>query len=452
MNKRLRLQRFRVALAVVLGAACLTPPVQKLADTPSDIYVPLGQGTSIPVGLPGFTHVKNSNEHIVSVSPPTQHHADISVMARDVGNSVVKTTLFGFVPWKALRVHVVPTEMVYVGGQSVGIRLHSKGVLVVGFQRVGKERISPAVKSNLQIGDVIEQINQKTVRTSADLRKFLNECREPVLQLQIRRQHQHFTIQLSPVVDEYGRKHLGIYARDKTAGVGTLTFYDPEHHRFGALGHIITDVDTGQPIEGTGSLYEAEVTGVVKGTAGKPGEKRGRFIHQSDEIGQIDENTPYGVYGKMLENPDHQSVQNAIPVALPGQVHEGPAKMYTVLNGQKVEAFDVEIENVAKQTKPDTKSMVVHVTDDRLIQMSGGIVQGMSGSPLVQDGKLVGAVTHVFVSDPTRGYGVYAAWMLKECEASMGPTVSAFHLNVRQFVKRTPLDTADDSTKSAMAL
>jgi stage IV sporulation protein B len=451
MKQRSRFQRFRVALAVVLGATCLTPPVQKLADTPSDIYVPLGQGTSIPVGLPEFTHVTTSNTHIVSVSPPTHHHADISVMTHDVGNSVVKTTLFGFVPWKALRVHVVPSQMVYVGGQSVGIRLHSKGVLVVGFQRVGNERTSPAVKSNLQIGDVIEQINQKTVRTSADLRKYLNESREPVLRLQIRRQHQHISIQLTPVVDEYGRRHLGIYARDKTAGVGTLTFYDPEHRRFGALGHIITDVDTGQPIEGTGSLYEAEVTGVVKGAAGKPGEKRGRFLHQSDEIGHIEENTPYGVYGTMLANPDHQGIQNAIPVALPGQVHEGPAKMYTVVNGQKVEAFDVEIENVAKQSKPDTKSMVVHVTDNRLIQVSGGIVQGMSGSPLVQDGKLVGAVTHVFVSDPTRGYGVYAAWMLNECEASVSPATPTFHLNMKPFVKRTPLGSADSSW-SAIAL
>ena len=161
-------------------------------------------------------------------------------------------------------------------------------------------------------------------------------------------------------------------------------------------------------------MFSAEIKGVVKGVPGQPGEKKGNFATQYGQIGHIEANSDYGVFGSMNQGPLHSYFNTPIPIALPSQVHVGQAKILTVLHDQQIEEFQVEIEDLAHQENPNTKSMVIKVTDERLLKATGGIVQGMSGSPIIQDGKLVGAVTHVFVSDPTRGYGVYAKWMLRE--------------------------------------
>lgn len=417
MHKRFRYKHFQFAFAAVCCLLCLTPSVQQMAEVPEDIEVPLGQQTVVPLHLPGRAVIYSSNVAVANAQTVGHTHAaDVEVFSHDVGDTKITTKLFGFIPWKAVRVHVVPQESVFVGGQSIGVRLHSNGVIVVGFQRVGDGHDSPAAQAKLQLGDVIEQMDRHPVANADDLRRWSNEGSASV-ELVVRRGAERRLVKVTPVTDGRGLRHLGLFVRDKTSGVGTLTFYDPAKQRFGALGHVITDTDTGQPIEGSGSLYEAEVTGVVPGSAGHPGEKRGRFISREHEIGHIERNSPFGVFGMMQVKPTHPFFDRQVPVALPGQVHEGPAKMLTVLHGQNIQSYDVEIENLARQDHPSTKSMIVHVVDARLLQEAGGIVQGMSGSPLLQDGKLVGAVTHVFVSDPTRGYGVYAQWMLKESGA-----------------------------------
>lgn len=417
MHKRFRYKHFRFAFAAACCLLCLTPPVQQMARVPEDIEVPLGEQTVVPLHLPSRAVVASSNISVADAQTVSTHHAsDVAVISHDVGDARITTKLFGFIPWKAVRVHVVPQEMVYVGGQSIGVRLHSNGVIVVGFQRVGDGNLSPAAQAKLQLGDVIEEMNHHHVYSAEDVKRWSNEG--DTVELLVRRGNEQRVIQLKPVADGNGVKRLGLFVRDKTSGVGTLTFYDPLKHRFGALGHVITDADTGQPIEGSGSLYEAEVTGVVPGSGGRPGEKRGRFVSNNREIGHIQNNSPYGVFGSMQRLPAHPYLDKEMVVALPSQVHEGLAKMLTVLHGQTIQAYDVEIENMARQDHPGTKSMIVHVVDTSLLHEAGGIVQGMSGSPLLQDGRLIGAVTHVFVSDPTRGYGVYAEWMLKESEGN----------------------------------
>ncbi|SFU90168.1 SpoIVB peptidase [Alicyclobacillus macrosporangiidus] len=405
----------RKLCAAALSLLCLTPPVQQLASLPGEIHIPIGEHTILPLRLPCKAVVVSSDTRVVGAQPVLArgHETDLEVTPRELGDAIISTRLFGFLPWKALHVHVVPQERVFAGGQSIGVRLHSNGLIVVGFQRV--DRLSPPPGMALRIGDVIERIDGKPVHEARDLRREANAVQGPV-RLSVRRGAEHLQVVLTPATGSDGYRRLGLLVREKTAGVGTLTFYDAHHHRFGALGHLITDVDTGQPIEGWGSVHEAEVTGVVRGTAGHPGEKQGRFLASVHEIGRIDVNTDYGVFGEMDALPRFSYLSKEVPVALPEQVHPGPAKLLTVIHGQQVEAFDVEIENVARQDRPGTKSLVVHVTDPRLLRMTGGIVQGMSGSPLLQDGRLAAAVTHVFVSDPTRGYGVYAAWMLQKCE------------------------------------
>lgn len=303
-----------------------------------------------------------------------------------------------------------------VGGQAVGIRLQSKGPIVVGFRRLADGN-SPSAKAHVQVGDMIVSINKKVVHTAVDLQVALNSSDEPV-HLTVERGNAEKQIDVTCSQHTNGKHQLGLYVRDRTVGVGTLTFYDPEHHTFGALGHVITDTDTGQRVVGTGSIYNAVITGVKPGTVGAPGEKRGTFSPQSPEVGHIADNTPYGIFGQMSTPPSMD--KTLVQIALPEQVHEGPAKMLTVLHAQTVEAFDVRIENVARQNSPSTKSMIIKVVDPRLLSETGGIIQGMSGSPLVQDGRLIGAVTHVFVSDPTRGYGVYALWMMHQTQAYSG--------------------------------
>ncbi|GGI95816.1 hypothetical protein GCM10010885_01850 [Alicyclobacillus cellulosilyticus] len=306
-----------------------------------------------------------------------------------------------------------PPPMVYVGGQTVGVRLFTRGLLVVGFQRVGPQGESPAAAADVRIGDRIERVNGALVRTVDDLRRLIH-LGGPQVWLTLRRGRETRRVCVRTVTDVAGNRHLGVYVRDKTTGIGTLTFFDPLHRCFGALGHVITDVDTGEPIEGSGALYPAEVTGIMRGEPGRPGEKKGHFVFPQRVMGEIEENCEFGVFGHMERPPAHLYLPRVIPVARPDEVHDGPAMMLTVLHGQRVEAYQVQIERAVHQSVPDTRSMVVRVTDPRLLREAGGIIQGMSGSPILQDGRLVGAVTHVFLSDVTRGYGVYAAWMVEE--------------------------------------
>jgi len=418
VKKRRIVKSIRLTVLALCGVVSLTPPVQRLAELPLHLSIPLGQCIKLPLNLPFHSYVASSDKRIAETQMTTDcHHQDIAVISHDIGETIISTRLFGLLPWKTIQVDVVPEQQVYVGGQTVGVRLLSKGVIVVGYQRQTNST-SPAANAHIQIGDVIEKINTQTIQSTDDVKHamFAENRHQPLL-LMVRRGITHVQVPVRPFQDASGHSHLGLYVRDRTAGVGTLTFYDPVRHRFGALGHVITDVDTGQAVEGTGSLHDSEIVGMVKGIVGRPGEKKGRFINTPMQLGHIEKNTPFGVFGSMNQQPPHGLLGQLVPVALPSQVHGGPAQMFTVVHGQRIEAFTVDIENIVKQDEPSTKSMIVHVTDARLLNETGGIVQGMSGSPLVQDGRLIGAVTHVFVSDPTRGYGVYAEWMLQEAEA-----------------------------------
>jgi stage IV sporulation protein B len=412
-RRRFHVARTKLMFAVLFAAVCLSPPVEQMTSYPSDLEMPVNQRANLPIYLTANSKAISSDTSVVSARPFVHHHQRVlAVFAGQEGEAIVKTKLFGFLPWKSVRVKVVPPEYVYAGGQSVGIRLFAKGAMVVGYDR-RNSNVSPAGKAHIQIGDIIERIDGHTIATAEDVRSWTNHAGQS-LTLTIRRGPDHKTVEVVPARDPDGKRHLGLFVRDKTAGVGTLTFYDAAHHKFGALGHVITDADTGMRIKGTGDLFSAQITGVVRGTPGQPGEKKGNFATQNGQIGNIEENSDYGVFGTMAHQPVNQYFHTPIPVALPNQIHVGQAKILTVLHGQKIEEFNVEIEDLARQETPSTKSMVIRVTDERLLTTTGGIVQGMSGSPIIQEGKLVGAVTHVFVSDPTRGYGVYAKWMLHE--------------------------------------
>ena len=231
------------------------------------------------------------------------------------------------------------------------------------------------------------------------------------------------TTTMTPRLDQAtGTARMGAWVRDSTAGVGTLSFYDPETGVYAALGHAITDGDTGKVLPvGRGQILRAEVVAVQKGQRGAPGELKGSFLRDPQTLGDIRQNGPLGIYGLMDSAPASSLYPDGLPIGLRSGVHTGPATILSTVDGTGVQAFAVEITRVNAQSAPAPKSMVLRVTDPRLLDTTGGIVQGMSGSPIIQDGRIIGAVTHVFVSDPTQGYGLYIDWMLqKETEIAEG--------------------------------
>ncbi len=311
-----------------------------------------------------------------------------------------------------------PHVEVLAGGQSIGIKLHASGILVVGYHLVheGKQGFSPGERANIHVGDVIDTVEGQRVTSVEQVSRLIAAAgaKAKPMKFGFHRKDRVLTASIVPQLDDdTGLYRIGLYIRDSASGVGTLTFYVPVNHGFGALGHVIADVDTGDPIEGRGQIVHAAVTSIDRGESGQPGEKRGLFVNERKVLGTIVRNSEFGVFGFMQNPPDHGYFSHPIQVALSDEVHPGPAKILTVVSGQKVEAFDVLIVKATRQDSADVKGLIIRITDHRLLSKTGGIVQGMSGSPIIQDGRLAGAVTHVFVSDPTQGYGVYAEWMLR---------------------------------------
>lgn len=244
---------------------------------------------------------------------------------------------------------------------------------------------------------------------------ILNSIKDKKISIQIERNNIVYHTEVIPVKSKQDNSYrLGIWVRDKTAGIGTLTFLEPNSMKFGALGHAITDIDTGTLMKvENGEIMRAKVSSIEHGKKGSPGELRGIFFETKDVLGKIENNTNFGIYGTIHdENLTNQ--KTPLPIGTQSEVRIGKAHILANVEGDRVEKYEVEIIKLERQNVPQSKSMIIKITDDRLIEKTGGIVQGMSGSPILQNGKIVGAVTHVFVNDPTKGYGIYIEWMLKE--------------------------------------
>lgn len=321
-------------------------------------------------------------------------------------------------PFKDVTITVLPETKVIPGGQSVGVTLDVKGVLVVGLEEIKQKNgqlVNPGLKAGLQIGDSILKINDQAVYTAAEVRNIINQL-EGTAKLSVRRGNELLNIEIQPIQSANDNMYkLGIWVRDKTAGLGTLTFYEPEENAFGALGHGILDPVTGDLLEvRSGRLLNTRVEAVKQGKAGAPGEIRGIFYEAEEPLGELKKNTEQGIFGVLdreLENPYNFEPMS---VGYQNEVTEGPAYILTTLEGNTMGKYKIEIEKVNSQTRPSTKSMVIRVTDPVLLKKTGGIIQGMSGSPIIQNDKIIGAVTHVFVNDPERGYGIFIEWMLQQ--------------------------------------
>lgn len=331
--------------------------------------------------------------------------------SQQVSETVSDIKLFGVIPVKSATVSYSKPQTVYVSGESFGIKLYTDGVIVVGTKDVETDNgtCNPAAEAGIEKGDIIISINDVKVTSSIQVEDIFNDNNGKAYKIKVKRNGSYKTFSLSPVYSsQAGCYKVGIWVRDSTAGIGTITFYNPENNSLGALGHPITDVDTNEimPIL-NGEAVKANVTKLYKSTSGEAGSICCDFTN--DIIGTLSTNSAGGIYGKYTADIDES---RPYQVATAQEVEKGQAQILCTLDGSGPQLYTVEITKISYRNS-DEKNMVIKVTDDSLLNKTGGIVQGMSGSPIIQNGKLIGALTHVIVDNPEKGYGIFAETMLE---------------------------------------
>lgn len=404
--------------AIAILAADCTPAARHALRVPAQVQVAVGQEQGLVLDLPGSLAVRASSPGRLTLDGAPLGHAWSRVSAARLllrpdlpGTVTLQLRLFGFLPWRTLRVEAVPSTVVAVGGQSVAVAVRSRAPLVVGVGGLGPPGLGngPAGRAGVHRGDYILAANGQDVPTPSALARAVQAAGDAgvPLRLLLLRGGRERTVTLRPErVD--GRFLIGCWVRNSATGIGTLTFQGAG--RFAALGHPVVDVTTGVPmLLGEGQLLPSQIAGIRPSRDGHPGEKLGTLIPGGAPLGIVLKNTAVGVFGRLVTAGG--SMAPELPIALEDQVHIGPAEILTVVHGTTVEAYGVRIDAVLPQRLPTSKGLVLTVTDPRLLRATGGIVQGMSGSPIIQQGRLVGAVTHVLVDNPERGYGVLALWM-----------------------------------------
>lgn len=314
-----------------------------------------------------------------------------------------------------LSIYIIPqsilaySDYIVASGKTVGIKLNTNGIIVVGSYNINSH--NPLNESNIKIGDIINQINNKEVNSIDDMVNIINECNCTKLNIEYNSSDKKKSTTLNLYEDD-GVLKTGLYVKDTISGVGTLTFIDPNTKLFGVLGHEIADSTTGNIIDITGgNIFNSKITSITRSDIGVPGEKNA--ILYSDQIkGEIKENTNKGIFGDYTTDIDDN---NLYKVGKIDDINIGKASILTVINDDKVDKFDINILNV-NQTDNKLKNIEFEITDEKLLDKTNGIVQGMSGSPIVQNDKIIGAVTHVVVDNPHKGYGILITNMLEEAE------------------------------------
>ncbi len=327
-----------------------------------------------------------------------------------------------FIIWILVLSVVVPSasafdverDKLYLGGFPFGARIRTDGALVVAVREVDSQNgiVAPARDAGILAGDIIKKVNGREVLSCADVSDIISSGEGNEVTLDIFRNGKAFSVKITPVLSRDGQSYKsGLWIRDGAAGIGTVTYVIPDTLEFGGLGHGICDTDTGALVPfGTGLAYPVSIHGITKGEKGKAGEIRGQL--NETENGSLRANTQVGVFGEFDEIPDGCTL---LSVAKKDDVRCEPCTVYTTLDGNTLFEAEARILKLL-DTKGDIKNFLIEITDKRLIDKTGGIVQGMSGSPIIQNGKLIGAVTHVLVDEPTRGYGIFIENMLAEAE------------------------------------
>lgn len=331
---------------------------------------------------------------------------------KELGKIDLSFNLFNSVSLKEISVNVIPKMKVVPLGNAIGLKLYTEGVLIVGMSDIEGQK--PYEKAGIKEGDRIIAVNNKEISSTEELVETVNNTKGKETIIKYMRKNVEETTSMIPAKTKDNEYKLGLWVRDAAAGVGTATFYVPESGMFASLGHGITDVDTGELITiANGELVTTNIVSVQKGEKGKPGEIKGT-IEGGSKLGNITKNTGFGIFGKINNKNSMNIDMEEMEIANRDEIKQGKAQIICELETGKKEYYDIEIQRIYTNNNKDNKSILIKVTDERLLEKTGGIIQGMSGSPIIQSNKFIGAITHVLVNDPTSGYAVFADMMIKE--------------------------------------
>ena len=393
---------------------------------PDEIKILVGTEERFDFNMPIKAKIETEDIGVISVNdlsvPSNQISIDLNkpftLESSKTGKYNINLKLFGLFDFKNISLDVIETVELIPCGLPIGIYVETDGILVLGSGRItGEDGLNyEPINNKLKSGDYILKINGEEVEDKEDLIEEIQESEGKDLRLLIRRNDEEITVRITPVKATDGKYKIGAWIRDNTQGIGTLTFTSTNGH-FGALGHGITDIDTGLLMEiKDGTVYAADIMSIIKGKEGEPGELIG-MIRQSNKhkIGRIKNNTLQGIFGTIDGNYQWLLNEKPLEIGLKQEVQKGPAKILCTVQ-DKVEEYDIMIENVDISNSNQSKGIVIRITDERLLDITGGIVQGMSGSPIIQNNKIIGAVTHVFIQDSTKGYGTFIENMVNNIE------------------------------------
>lgn len=379
-----------------------------LSYIPDEIYLTTNQVESIQKlnGLPVTASYEKGTTPVFGVWNANSNTSQ---------QGYLECRLFDIIPMKQVSVHVTSEKQVIAAGTNIGIYLKNAGVLVVdnaSFRNAKGALISPSVY-RIKKGDIIRAVNGKVISTKEELIDAVTESEGERMILEIIRNQEKIELAVSPELSNEGRVLLGLWVRDDIAGIGTLT-YIMDNGTYGALGHGISDIDSGELVSiDSGKLYETQITGISKGRRGAPGEVSGLIRYKDNAyLGSVNANTTIGIYGKLERMPEAIIDSDKYALGYKQEIKPGPATIISSVSGER-KIYQIEIDAVDYHPKEVNKGLRYHVTDPELLETTGGIVQGMSGSPIIQNNKLIGAVTHVFVDDPAKGYGIFIETMLE---------------------------------------
>ncbi len=398
-----------ISLSIVfamIGTAFILPHIKQVQSLPDNMIVTYED----------IEKANKNDEYSALINLELPENINVATNG-ELTDTVMSVKLFNLFTIKKVNVRLLVDTDVYVGGETVGFNLFSEGVICVGSNAVvtADGMKEPIKASSLQDGDAIIKIEDIEINNIQDVDRIINlpTFAGKELKITLKRNGEEIETTATPVYDLLSQKYkLGLWVRNSASGVGTLTYVKQSNFRFGAVGHPIVDSSLGDNFNvESGNIYRCRLLGIKKGERNNPGEIRSSINLSDDAIGLADTNCKYGVYGNILNK---QIIDASRTATLGGRlsVKLGDAKIYCNIDNLGVNAYDIKILKANKQNSADDKSMIIKVTDKELLEKTGGIIQGMSGSPIVQNGKIIGAVTHVFVNDPTRGYGVYIDWMV----------------------------------------
>lgn len=403
---------FKISILLVLFILYIY--VLAINSIPNSLILFEGENLKLKTIL-GLNIEKNENYQTIQTASSNVTNNENKIRTTNIDISIL-----GKIPVKNVNVNVLPKTTVIPVGNVAGVKLYTSGVLVVGMTEVqGIDNITyrPYENTGIKEGDMIVAIENQEISNTVDLVSTINKSNGKEIDIQYIRDGKTLECSIVPTKTSLDEYKLGLWVRDSAAGIGTVSFYEPSTKTFGALGHGITDIDTGGLINiANGEFITTKVLSITKGEQGKPGKMQGTVVNQQN-IGKIYKNTNLGIYG-IVENLQALNIDASkeMEVALREEIQTGEAVILSSLDGEKVKEYSIEIEKIYLNNDYDNKSMLIRVTDNELLEKTGGIIQGMSGSPIIQNGKFVGAVTNVLVNDPTKGYAIFGDLMLKQAK------------------------------------